>query len=399
MYYLHHYFNPDFNHLQRAPEEAADGSTYSRYLGYVQNVVAGQVLAELMPSEDAPVKGRDSRFFYTTPHLPIGPNTASHKGNPHKIIATTNGYVFYNKGVICVKKLLNIRGNVGFHTGNIFFVNDLVVHGDVQTDFAVQASNILVKRHIESAKVKAAHDIVCLGGVKGAEMPVQKQHEDSPQETVPSTLLDAGGNIRLPFCERVQLRARGNIIIDGSCLHSTIYVGGNVIIRGRLLGGSIYGNGIVYVEQQMGSGYDTKTSLMMGYDPFEFLLVQKLESQIRYLQGKMLYFEKQTKRNAVMEQEFAPRLRLAQEKLAVIHKKRDALWRRFSLQEKQTEHCQVIVPGSVMPGCEISIGTDYYHTTAPLMNASFQMKNGEVTCTTPAIAVNHEMLNNPVKER
>ena len=149
----------------------------------------------------------------------------------------------------------------------------------------------------------------------------------------------------------------------------------------------------------MGSGYDTKTSLMMGYDPFEFLLVQKLESQIRYLQGKMLYFEKQTKRNAVMEQEFAPRLRLAQEKLAVIHKKRDALWRRFSLQEKQTEHCQIIVPGSVMPGCEISIGTDYYHTTAPLMNASFQMKNGEVTCTTPAIAVNHEMLNNPVKER
>lgn len=397
MYYLQHYFNPDFNHLQRAPEEAADGSTYCRYLGYVQNVVAGQVLAELFPAENIPQENRDPRFIYHSPYLPIGPNTASHKDDDNKIVATCNGFVFYNKGRICVKKLLNVRGNVGFHTGNIFFVSDLVVHEDVQTGFAVQAANILVKQHIESAKVKATGNIVCLGGVKGSDNQVPAATVGEISSTVPSTLLDAGEHIRLPFCERVQLRAKGNVIIDGSCLHSMIYAGGNVIIRGRLLGGSVYANGIVYVEQQMGSGYDTKTAIMMGYDPFEFLLMQKLESQIRYLRDKVNYFEKQTRRNAVMLQEFTPRLRLAREKLAVIHKKREALWRKFSVQEQETAHCQVIVPGTVMPGCEISIGTDFYHTTAPIENASFQMKNGEVTCSTPAMPVNHDMLNNPGK--
>lgn len=399
MYYLHHYFNPDFNHLNRIPEEASDGSTYSRYLGYVQNVVAGQVLAELFPADTVPVKERDLRFVYHNPHLPIGPNTASHKTDPNKIVATCNGYVFYHKGRICVKKLLNIRGNVGFHTGNVYFVNDLVVHGDVQTGFAVQGNNILIKRHIESAKIKASKDIVCLAGVKGAEGPPIKSPEgDILSEAIPSTLIDAGRHVRLPFCERVQIRAKGNVIIDGSCLHSIIYAGGNVIIRGRLLGGSVYANGIVYVEQQMGSGYDTRTSIMMGYDPFEFLLVQKLESQIRYLQGKVAYFEKQTKRNAVMLQEFAPRLRLAREKLAVIHKKRDAMWRKFSVQEKQTEHCQIIVPGTVMPGCEIYIGTEYYQTTALIENASFQMGHEEIVCSIPAIPVNHDMLNTPATE-
>ena len=405
MYYLHHYFDPDFSHLNLSPREAADGSIDYRYLGYVQNVVAGQVLAECFDLEKNPAIKHDYRFMYSEPRLPLGPNTALHNNDPNKIVASANGYVFYHNGLISVKKLLNIRGNVGFHTGNIFFVGDVAVHGDVQTGFAVQAANILVKNHIESAKVKALGDIVCLGGVKGADFAdTHTQQEglatgktDTPkvelEPPLPNTLLDAGGSIRLPFCERVQLRARGNVIIDGSCLHSTIYVGGNLIVRGKLLGGTVYANGIVYVEKQVGSQHTMQTRIMMGYDPFHYLSLQKLESQMRYLYAKASYFARQAARNRVMKQEFEPRLEIVQSKLGILKTRRDAIWEQFGLDAEKTENCRVIVPGTVMPGCEISIGTTFYKATTEEENATFTLCGDEVISVTPALTVSHEILS------
>ena len=63
MYYLLHYFDPDFSHLKLTPEQRADGSAELRNLGYVQNVVAGQVLAEVLDMEKHTDIERDPRFI------------------------------------------------------------------------------------------------------------------------------------------------------------------------------------------------------------------------------------------------------------------------------------------------------------------------------------------------
>ena len=49
-YYLRHYFNPDFDYLNLKPG-GDSGATDVYSLGYVQNVIAGQVLAEILPLE------------------------------------------------------------------------------------------------------------------------------------------------------------------------------------------------------------------------------------------------------------------------------------------------------------------------------------------------------------
>jgi hypothetical protein len=383
MYYLLHYFDPDFSHVNLAPVEGTDGTADPRFLGYVQNVVAGQVLAEIIDLDaTAPPQIKiDSRFVYATKHLPIGPNCAPHKENPDKIVAAANGYVFYHNGLISVKKLLNVRSNVGFHTGNIFFVGDVAVHGDVQTGFAVKAANVLIKGHIESAKVKGAGDVVCLSGIKGDNISVVS---DGPEKTaearaqMPNTLIEAGGNIRIPFCEHVQLRTRGNLIIDGSCLHSTLYVGGNLVVKGRLQGGAVYANGLVYVEGQIGSDYSVPTKIFMGYDPFGFLALQKLESQIAYLKDRQIFFERMTKRNHVMEQEYAPRLELTSMKLKILLSHHRELWRKFEVDEEHAPKCRVVVPGKVMPGCEISIARAFFKTEDIESNTTFMLVDDEV---------------------
>lgn len=381
MYYLHHYFDPDFSHVRLTPAEGADNVIDPHYLGYVQNVVAGQVLAELINLDDFPDTTRDPRFIYQERHLPVGPNCAQHRENPDKIVATANGYVFYNKGLISVKKLLNVRSNVGFHTGNIFFVGDVAVHGDVLTNFAVYAGNVLVKGHIESAKVKAAGDIVCLSGIKGANTSAI---EDGPVKSadaegyVPSTLIESGGNVRLPFCEHVQVRARGDVVIDGACLHSTLYVGGNLVVKGRLQGGAVYANNVVYVEGQLGSDYTTTTKIMMGYDPFDFLVMQKLESQIAYLKDRLAYFERMAARNEVMEQEYSPRVTLTTRKLQIAHAKRNSLWRKFSVDEQNAPKCRIVVPGRVMPGCEIGIARAFHKTHDRDSDVIFTLVDDEI---------------------
>lgn len=381
MYYLHHYFDPDFNHTNLTPVEGTDGSVDLRFLGYVQNVVAGQVLAEIIDLNAFPHIKRDPRFLYQVKHLPVGPNCAIHKNNPDKIVAAANGYVFYHNGLICVKKLLNVRGNVGFHTGNIFFIGDLAVHGDVQTGFAVQAGNVLVKGHIESAKVKGAGDVVCLSGVKGdntSEISEGPQKVADAEAQVPSTLIEAAGNIRIPFCEHVQLRARGNIIIDGSCLHSTLYVGGNLVVKGRLQGGEIYANGLVYVEGQLGSDYSMPTRITMGYNPFDFLTLQKCENQIAYLKDKLAFFNKMAARNQIMEQEYASRIELVSMKLKIILAKHRALGRKFGVGEEHAAKCRIVVPGRIMPGCEISIANVYMKTDSMERNMTFMLMNDEI---------------------
>ena len=396
MYYLHHYFNPDFSHMKLSPLEKTDGSVDYHYLGYVQNVVAGQILAEILPLEDVPEGKRDPRFIYSKKYLPCGPNCTPHPENPDKLIAACNGYCFYYNSLISVKKLLNVRGNLGFHTGNIFFVGDIAVHGDVQTGFAVFGQNLLVKGHIESAKVKATGNIVTLSGVKGtntssmeaadvAPLDLEVSPENAGKPVVPTALLDAGGTIRLPFCEHVQIRAKGNVIIDGSCLHSTLYVGGNLVIKGRLQGGSVYANGIVYVEGQLGSDYTSTTRIFMGYDPFDFLLLQKLESQIFTLKDKAAYFEKQAQRNQVMELEFAPRFELAQRKLKIAFSRRNALWHKLSMDEEHARRCRVIVPGKIMPGCEISIAQAYLKTFEQQSDTSFSLVEDEIVSQRPAV--------------
>lgn len=380
MYYLLHYFDPDFSHLKLAPEQRSDGSAELRNLGYVQNVVAGQVLAEIIAIDKHPNMPRDPRFIYKKRHLPIGPNCLPHPDSPDKIIAGANGYVFYYKGFISVKKLLNVRGDVGFHTGNIFFINDLAVHGDVHTGFSIQARNILVKGQVQSAKLKALGDAVCLGGVKGTntsaigDSPVELAH---PDHYVPSTLIEATGHIRLPFCEHVQLRARGNIVIDGSCMHSTLYVGGNLLVKGRLQGGVVYANGVVCVEKQLGADYSAPTKIMMGYDPFDFLQLQKLESQIRFLKDKLEYFQKMAARNSVMHLEFSPRIAVMDRKLRIAHKRHALLWRKFSVDEKNAPRCRIIVPGTVMPGCEIGIGRAFLKTDRVAGNIVYRLEEHE----------------------
>ncbi len=362
-YYVRHYFNPDFNHEDLRPEALKDGDVSQHYLGYVQNVVAGQVLAEVIDLDAHPdVTDYDPRFIFPNKVFPSGPNCAPHPKFPSRIIATTNGYVFYHQGLITVKHLLNVRRDVDFHTGNIMFTGDIMAYGAVRTGFTVQGNKVLVKGPVEGAKIVAEHDIVCESGLIGAG----------------TGLLRCRGNVKALFCENMRIHALGNIEIEGSCLHSEIYVGGSLMVKGRLQGGTVCANNIIYVGEQIGGGQNTITRIMMGYNPVEFAELQRLESEISSLHTSLEHMERMVYKKPVLLESYDLKIRLAKEKLRLKRQKHNEMWKNFQSDEENAAKCRVICPGHIRPGLEISIARAYADIQDFYEGLEFRLEDDEI---------------------
>ncbi|CAK7064807.1 MAG: hypothetical protein DELT_01599 [Desulfovibrio sp.] len=393
-YYLRHYFQPDFNHVQVRPIPMADGNTDACYLGFVQNVVAGQILAELVPLDDDPrdaeealteetyaggygdfiknISRIDPRFIYEEPVFPLGPNCERDIKNPNRIISLINGFCFYHNGLITVKKLLNVRHDVDFRTGNIVFSGNILVHGDVKPGFILTGNDIQVKGRVDGGKIRAGGNIAIHGGLKGS----------------PTALVKAKGTVRLASCEQSRVITSGNLIIDGNCMHSELYVGGSLVVKGRLQGGAVHANGVVFIKDQLGNVQGAPTKISLGYRPIDYLHLRDLNELHRDQTQKLQNHVNRARRGPHFAAESAPFMELASQKLAVIKSMQNAAWHRFSQDERKADRTRVIVPGKVYSGVEISIGRAYYKVIDEYTDVFFALHEDEVVSGFPAIAKN-----------
>ncbi|MDR3074209.1 MAG: FapA family protein, partial [Deltaproteobacteria bacterium] len=413
-YYLRHFFQPDFNHTAIRPAAMADGTTHDRYLGFVQSVVAGQTLAELIYLDSLPegVAARDDaqpeiaeksggearaaqklapaenpwykaflmglhdidpRFVYNTPVFPLGPNCARDTNKPNRISALINGFCFYHQGLITVKRMLNVRQDVNFRTGNIIFASDILVHGDVYPGFRLTGNNIRVKGRIDGGVLRAGASVVAESVVKGA----------------PTALIDAKGTVRVASCEQARIITPGNCIIDGNCMYSELFVGGSLIVKGRLQGGVAHAGGLVYVKNQLGDSRGVATRLCLGYAPEDVLSLQTLNAMQEDQSQKLQDHTSRARKGPQFAAEAAPYQELATAKLEIIKTLQRAARRKMSADPRGAEHLRVIVPGAVYPGVEISIGRAYSKIIDECRNVFFRLNEDEIESGFPALAKGH----------
>lgn len=365
---LRHYFDPDFDYQNLKPVEKSDGSVDYYNMGYVQSVITGQVLAqwdEQVAEDQCPYGYR----HFTDKKLPAGPNTKTNPENRDQLIATKNGYVFYNEsGLITVKELLNVRGDVNISTGNIFFVGDLVVHGAIKSGLDVKANNVNVKGVIEQANVHAAGFLKCDGGIKGNS----KAHVESKK------------TLRTTFCENATLVSGGNIIIDKNCMHTNIYCEGKFAVKGRLAGGKCYSCQYVYVGEQLGGGLSAQAQVIVGYNPLLLLQIDKISAQISLLKNNVDVLLKAMSNGAAATSDFRQKIEKNEMKIRFLKNKKRQLWDKIQ-QTENLESCKIMVGGLVKPGVEISIGQAYMQVDTPLENVLFYYENNEIKVGSPAL--------------
>ncbi len=365
---LRHYFDPDFDYQNLKPVEKNDGSVDYYNMGYVQSVITGQVLAQWDDSSGEASCPPGYRQF-SEKKFPLGPNTKINPDNPDQLISTKNGYVFYNEdGLIMVKELLNVRGDVNLSTGNIFFVGDLVVHGSIKSGLDVKANNVNVRGVIEQANVHAAGFLKCDGGIKGNS----KAHVESKE------------TLRTTFCENATLVSGGNIIIDKNCMHTKIYCEGKFAVKGRLAGGKCYSDQYVYVGEQLGGGLGAQPQVIVGYNPLLLLQIDKISAQISLLKANVDALQKGMSNGATTTLDFTQKIEKNEMKIRFLRSKKKQLWEKIQQTEK-LESCRIMVSGLVKTGVEISIGPAYMQVDQPLDNVFFYYKNNEIKVGSPAL--------------
>ena len=142
-------------------------------LNLIHNVKEGQEICRLIrPTEGEPgrtvldqeIPAKSGKSV----SLPKGRNTEiSEDGDA--LIALSSGHVEFTGRSFQVKPVLDIPGNVDFSTGNIKFLGDVNIKGDVLTGFTVRAmGNIWVGGVVEAGStVEAGGDLTVVKGILG----------------------------------------------------------------------------------------------------------------------------------------------------------------------------------------------------------------------------------------
>jgi hypothetical protein len=369
-YFLKCRFDPRFDPERLRPKRLDNGSVDHYDLGYTQNVVVGEVIAELQElSESKDNSGVNRAFVRDDKSFPAGPNTEVNPEDDSQLLAAANGLVFMDEnGRITVRKKLTISKDVDFRTGNIFFVGDLVVKGAVRSGFQIRAKNLLAKELIEGAEVQSMQFLASPGGVKGNSV----------------AFLQAGKSMKLGFAENAVLKASENVLIEKNSLHCRIYAGRKLAVKGRLIGGLCYGYQLVYVGEQLGGGMSSSTQVVVGFDPLLLYQDQQMGEQVEDVRARIQQYTRQLSKSPEVEREVRPKLEKAEKKMELLTRRKAEVWEKISAGER-VHTAAVVCPGEVRPGVEISIGTAYLKVNDYLKDVRFSLKDGVIVTESPAM--------------
>lgn len=142
--------------------EDADGNIDYKSIGHVKPVYSGQVLCELIKGLDGEV-GMDiygkmiKNRIGKRESLKIG-NGCEIRGN--QIVAIIDGKTNIKNGKIEVIPVHEINGDVDIHSGDIHFIGDIIINGEVKDGMKIESgSSIYVSKSINDAKLIALGDI------------------------------------------------------------------------------------------------------------------------------------------------------------------------------------------------------------------------------------------------
>ncbi len=334
-------------------------------LNLVQNADKGEVICEAVP----PVKGISGRTVYDeeipgkdgkAAQLPRGRNTEISEDGT-KLVAAQAGHVEFSGRSFQIKTILEINGNVDYTTGNINFLGDVHIRGDVCSGFTVRAvGDITVDGVVESGEVEAGGDLIVVKGIVGNRDSVIRAHH----------------NIYARYLENSIVHARGNLQTD-CILHSEVYCDGEVKVlsgKGAVIGGYIRAaRGIE--AKVIGSKSESNTNIALGGQPCADFEREVLFKEIDGLKKEMLKLERQPESPARTKRMAKIRLDLSvgKMKLGQYDKDLEKLKEKLEEQGGSRLRCQLAYPGLIL-----TIGDETKQLTNETSMCNARLVEGEI---------------------
>lgn len=243
-----------------------------RDLQTVQNVVIGEVLVEKIPPTPGepgcsvlgkkiePKPGKDKV-------LRLGKNVAWTSDNL-KVVSTINGEPSLSGGKLSVFPIHEVKGDVNFKTGNISFLGSVVVRGNVDNGFKVEAEgDILIYGMVEGVELKSGGNIVINGGVSGMS----------------KTDIVCSGDFNAKFMEHARVSAGGNVTIKEAIMYCQVNCDRKItVVSGKgLIVGGLLRCGEEISTKIIGSKFGTLTEVEIGVKPKAKMEFQELEEKLK----------------------------------------------------------------------------------------------------------------------
>jgi len=161
------------------------------------------------------------------------------------------GRVRLRRQELDVDPICYVKNGVGIESGNIEHKGKVIIEGDVEMDYGVEATG-----DIEIRGLAYASDIVC-----GGDLAVRGGINGHPSKKI-----EVNGNILAQYIMNAIVRSDGNVLSNNEIIHSDIVTSGEVNCnRGRIVGGKIHATGGI-TAGEVGAPNKTKTLLIAGVD-------------------------------------------------------------------------------------------------------------------------------------
>lgn len=309
-------------------------------LHFIHNVEKDGVICHLIPpTEGTPgwtVQGKEVPAKNGKPAaVPKGRNTAVSEDG-RSLVATMTGHVEFSGRSFLVKPVLEIPGNVDFSVGDINFLGDVCIHGDICSGFSVRAmGTITVDGVVEACMVEAGRDLIVARGVQGDNQAV----------------IRAQRNIFAKYLENSCVYVKMDL--DAECIiNCDVYCGGAVTVRTghqSIIGGKIHAAHEVNAGA-VGSRVGNRTDIVLGGQPCEEFDYELLTKEVRELEATMQCIERQPDSPSKISHIGKLRMQLTLSRGRLEELNQEKLQRAVEPQDPGLRRmtCSTVFPGAVL---------------------------------------------------
>lgn len=374
--YIEYKFNTD---KVAKPTERENGDVDFKDLGIVTNIVRGTKIARIYDPTDGE-EGIDvlGEPVMQTPGTPVaftlGAGTELSAGG-HHILAAVDGNLVFKGGCFVVEENLVINGDVDLSVGNIDFVGNVTISGNVFEGFSVKSNkDITIRGAATYADIKAGGDVSIRLGCLMSK-------------------IECDGSFKADFCENSRINAKGEVKAN-SFVGCEVFARKAIIAEGKgIISGGKYTSLEDISASIIGSNSYVKTEINIGNNAVltaerenEIAHIKKLEDAIRQLTMVIDQLSERQKqgvklsaRHEQMKSDSVRTKLLAQKQLQKAQQRVKSIENELALKQ----NFSVICKKRFYPGTTIHIDAYTYTVTSIYENSKATVRDGEIVMLPP----------------
>ena len=371
--YIKYYFDLE---KKSKPKIREDGTVDYRELDIINNISAGEVLAELIPPKPGKngIKVTGETIAYKMgklPRLKYGKNVKL-LDDGKTLVAEKSGLVTIIGGKVVVLDVLKVE-NVDNNVGNIRFDGTVLVRGNILNGFKVEADgDVQVNGVVEGGYIENTGNVIVKKGIQGYNKLVVKTRGSLSTIFIENSVISSYQSITAEYIMHSEISCRENLTLLG---------------RNGLIVGGICRAGKEIRAKTVGSMMSTNTTLEVGIDPeirdkYKGITdqIKDYEANIKKIEKTIFLLEKMKKTNGLDMEKDAIYIKLLKTKESLVAEHRELIELRSSFEDKvkNATRGRIIVEDVVFPGVKIVIGNSSMIVRHEMKNSVFYVEEGEI---------------------